>query len=144
MRAAPAALLAVTLVLAGCSGSDDPPTADPSSDGSSPAVPGLTVTQLDTGPVGVADVGGSAWTVLLDDGSVRTADDERIDVGEAPLRLVDTPAGVWVSVIGDGTIVNIDPETGEVQQTVALKPGRERARGHGVGRRAALGRRPGT
>ena len=122
MRAAPAALLAITLVVAGCSGSDDPPAADASSAGASPAVPGLTVTQLDTGPVGVADVDGSAWTVLLDDGSVRTADDERIDVGEAPLRLVDTPAGVWVSVIGDGTIVNIDPETGEVRQTVALKP----------------------
>ncbi len=60
--------------------------------------------------------------MLPDKGEVRTADDTRIAVGEAPLRIVETPDGVWVSVIGDGTVVRIDPATGEVAQTATLEP----------------------
>lgn len=88
----------------------------------SAAVEGLEVTEVDGDPVGVADVDGQAWTVLVRDGTVRTGDDQRIKVGELPLRLVSTPDGVWVSVIGDGTVVRIDPATGEVDKTVTLKP----------------------
>src|SRR4051794_39381384 len=102
-------LATTTLVLAvvtGCSGGDGGLSAAPSTpatgDPSGETVPdGVEVTRLDTGAVGVADVAGTAWTALPDDGSVRTAGDRRTPVGEAPLRLVDTPAGVWVSVIGD-------------------------------------------
>lgn len=102
------------LALSGCSGSDDPPaTADDN---------GIAVTELDAGPVGVAEVDGAAWTTLVRENAVRTADDERIEVGEFPLRLVSTPDGVWVSVIGDGTVVQIDAETGDVLQTVPIKP----------------------
>ena len=127
MRALVAAL-ALALVTAGCSGSDDPPTAEPTSADPSPSESTsessgpAEVTELDAGPVGVADVGGEAWTVLLDDGTVRTGDDTRIDVGNDPLRIVDTPDGAWVSVISDGTIVRINPATGKVDRTVTLKP----------------------
>ncbi len=107
-------------VLAGCAGSGSSDEAAPATPTSDPAE--AEVTELDAGPVGVADVGGTPWTVLVDDGTVRTADDERIDVGEAPLRLAETPKGVWVSVIGDGTVVRIDPASGEVDRTVRLRP----------------------
>ena len=106
------------LALAGCGGSDDPPSSESTAESPGPA----EVTELDTGPVGVADVDGAAWTVLVDDGSVRTADDQRIPVGEAPLRIVSTPDGVWVSVILDGTLVRIDPTGQAVEQTVRLEP----------------------
>ena len=108
-----AVLLALAVLsLAACGGSS----------GDGPAPSGPDVTQLDAGPVGVADVGGEAWTVLVDAGEVRTADDERIPVGDAPLRIVDTPDGVWVSVINDGAVVRIDPASGEGDQTVELTP----------------------
>ena len=107
MRAALLALAALTL--AGCGGSEKPAA-------------GPEVTELDAGPVGVADVDGEAWTVLVESGEVRTADDIRVDVGDAPLRIVSTPDGVWVSVINDGSVVRIDPSSGEVAQTVTLKP----------------------
>lgn len=128
----PTALLGVALVLAlaGCGGSDgsDPastiastPSA-PGSDRPSGVPSGVEAVELDAGPVGVADVGGEAWTVLVDAGAVRTGDDRRIPVGRAPLRLVATPEGVWVSVIGNGTVVRIDPETAEVDRRVRLGP----------------------
>lgn len=103
---------------------DDDPGADPKTDdaGVSVGTSDVTTTVIDGGPVGVADVGGEAWTVLVEEGEVRTADDTRIPVGNAPLRLVDTPDGVWVSVIGDGTVVRIDPATGKVDQTITLEP----------------------
>jgi outer membrane protein assembly factor BamB len=111
MRAALLAL--VVLTLAGCGGSDEPDSPDAS---------GPEVTELDAAPVGVADVDGHAWTVLVDSGEVRTADDERIAVGDAPLRIVSTPDGVWVSVINDSSVVRIDPASNEVAQTVRLTP----------------------
>jgi DNA-binding beta-propeller fold protein YncE len=122
MRVALAAGLSLSAVLlAGCSGpGDSGDAAPPAPTSSSPA--GLEVTELDAGPVGVADVAGTAWTALVDEGTVRTADDDRIAVGDAPLRLVSTPDGVWVSVIRDGTVVRIDPATGKVAQTVRLRP----------------------
>src|SRR3954470_20189246 len=114
-------------VATGCSGGDTGPSAAPSRDSTPDAsgetVPdGVEVTRLDTGAVGVADVAGTAWTALPEDGSVRNAGDRRTPVGEAPLRLVDTPAGVWVSVIGDGTVVRLDPRTGKVTRRVPLRP----------------------
>ena len=118
MRGALAVLVAASLVLvSGCSGdgSEGPGGAAPD-----PRTP--QVSELDAGPVGVADVDGTAWTTLVRDGAVRTADGQLIDVGEFPLRLVDTPSGVWVSVIGDGTVVLIDSGTGDVLQTVPIRP----------------------
>lgn len=128
MRVALAAGLSVSAtLLAGCAGSgsagDAAPTTSPTAVTSAASGPaGLEVTELDAGPVGVADVGGTAWTALVDEGTVRTGDDTRIPVGEAPLRLVGTPGGVWVSVIGDGKVVRVDPETGQVDRTVRLRP----------------------
>src|SRR4051794_7548553 len=125
MRLALAAALTSSLaVVSACSGSDEPAAAPsgPPSVSDTPRTAGVETIQLDAGPVGVADVRGTAWTVLVDDGTVRTAEDDRIAVGEAPLRLVDTPAGVWVSVIRDGTVVRIDPATGAVDRIVRLRP----------------------
>lgn len=113
------ALIATGLALAltGCGGSDEPSSSD-ATQTKAPA----RITQLDTAAVGVADVDGEAWTALVQDGSVRTGDGRRIEVGDAPLRLVDTPDGVWVSVIRDGAVVRVDPGTGTVDTTVRLKP----------------------
>ena len=73
-----------------------------------------------------------------------TGDDQRIEVGEAPLRIVDTPAGVWVSVIGDGTIVRIDPATGEIDQTVTLAPKGSEPEGLAWDGEQPVGGRPGA
>ncbi|MBA2952343.1 hypothetical protein GON03_20180 [Nocardioides sp. MAH-18] len=114
MRAA-LAVLAAGAVLTACSGSDpEKPEAEPSAS----AVP----TPLDGEPVGIADVDGRPWVVLVGDGAVLTGDATRVKVGDAPLRIVDTPAGVWVSVIHDGTVVRIDPATGEVDRRVKVRP----------------------
>lgn len=117
MRGTLAALVAASLVvLSGCSG-DGSEGSDGAADPDTPQV-----TELEDGPVGVAEVDGAAWTTLVRGGAVRTGDEQLIEVGELPLRLVATPSGVWVSVIGDGTVVQIDPGTGEVLQTVRIKP----------------------
>jgi hypothetical protein len=132
-RLAAAAVLAVVLACAGCSGSDvsgDPPEQTPAPDPSTAAPTdlftgtpaGVQVTGLDAGPVGIAGVDGKAWTALAGPGQVRTGDDRRIPVGTAPLRLVTTPDGVWVSVISDGKLVRIDPAAGKVDLTVRLRP----------------------
>ncbi|WP_156390895.1 MULTISPECIES: hypothetical protein [unclassified Nocardioides] len=118
MRLALVAALAASLaVLGACSGSDDPD--EPAA---GPTAPRVATTELDAGPVGVADVDGEPWTVLVDEGTVRAVDDDRIAVGDAPLRLVGTPTGVWVTVIRDGTVVRINPSSGTVDQTVRLRP----------------------
>lgn len=115
MRAPLAALAAAAILASGCSGdeSESEPTPDPRAP---------EVTELESGPVGVAEVNGEAWTTLVRENAVRPGDGELIEVGEFPLRLVDTPTGVWVSVIGDGTIVQIDADTGEVLSTVPIEP----------------------
>lgn len=120
MRAA-LAVVVLLVTVAGC-GSDDEGGDGKEPDHLSVGPSEVDVLVIDGGPVGVADVGGEAWTVLPDEGEVRTGDDTRIAVGEAPLRLVDTPNGVWVSVISDGKVVRIDPSTGEIDKTVKLKP----------------------
>ena len=120
MRAA-LALVVTLFAVAGCGSDDDSAGGDDAEPSGSPTSDQAAL-EIDGGPVGVADVGGEAWTVLPDKGEVRTADDTRIAVGEAPLRIVETPDGVWVSVIGDGTVVRIDPATGEIDKTVTLKP----------------------
>jgi streptogramin lyase len=113
-RALPAAAVVVASVLAGCADSDG---------GLMPADDAPVVTELDSGAVGVADVGGTAWLVQPEAGTVLPGPDgDPIDVGEAPLRIVSTPDGVWVSVIRDGAVVRIDPATGDVDTTVQLKP----------------------
>ncbi|GAA1144671.1 hypothetical protein [Nocardioides aquiterrae] len=112
-RALPAAAVVLAAALTGCGGSDE---------GLMPADGASTVTELDSGAVGVADVGGDAWLVQPEAGTVLPGDGDPIDVGEAPLRIVSTPDGVWVSVIRDGTVVRIDPATGDVDTTVELKP----------------------
>ncbi|MGD9961252.1 hypothetical protein [Nocardioides sp.] len=122
MNLASPALVLVLFATAGCSGAQDDAESSASPSATFVAPPDMEVTELDTGPVGVAAVGGEAWSVLTEDGEVRMADDQRIAVGEAPLRLVDTPAGVWVSVIGEGRLVRIDPRSGKVDLRVRLRP----------------------
>jgi hypothetical protein len=124
-----ASVLLYAAALAGCS-SDDPaeqPAASPSegtgSSASESAVPdGVTVTELDSPPVGVAAVGDGAWAALPDAGAVRTADGRETAVGALPLRLVETRQGVWVSVIGDGTVVRVDPGSGQVDLRTRVRP----------------------
>jgi outer membrane protein assembly factor BamB len=106
-----AAALALALVGCGDGGAND--------DGDESAGP--DVTTLDTGAVGVADVGGEAWLVQPEAGTVLPGGGEAVDVGDAPLRIAGTPDGAWVSVIRDGTVVRIDT-SGEVVSTVRLTP----------------------
>jgi streptogramin lyase len=112
MRGALAVSAALAVALTGCGGCDDAPP--------EPSAP--QVAELGSGAVGVADVGGEAWLVQPDAGTVLPDGGDPIDVGRAPLRIVSTPGGVWVSVIRDGTVVRIDPDTGEVDKTVRLDP----------------------
>jgi hypothetical protein len=100
------------------------PTPEPSGESTetSPVPAGVEVTELDSGPVGLAVVGGGVWSALPDAGAVRTADGELIKVGTNPLRLVATPSGVWVSVITDGKLVRIDPTTETVDLRVRMTP----------------------
>ncbi|HEU5036024.1 MAG TPA: hypothetical protein VFT70_03385 [Nocardioides sp.] len=112
-RLLPVAAAAVVLLLAGCGGSDDGLQPDPHAP---------EVTSLDSGAVGVADVGGETWLVQPEAGAVLPGDGDPIEVGEAPLRIVSTPDGAWVSVIRDGTVARIDPDTREIDTTVRLKP----------------------
>ncbi|WP_395658834.1 hypothetical protein [Nocardioides sp.] len=118
MRGVGAGVVALALALAGCGGSEDE-AADPAPSSSGPA----QVTELDDGAVGIADVGGEPWLVQVDAGTVLPGTGDPVEVGRAPLRIVDTPGGVWVSVIQDGTVVRIDPDSGQVDTTVHLKPG---------------------
>lgn len=133
MRARVGAVLLLALV-SGCSGSSDDPDASSSTSSPSPSpslLPtptfpgppdGVTVTEVDGGPVGLAAVGDEVWAALITSGEVLAGDGPRVPVGDAPLRLVSTPDGVWVSVISDGKIVRIDPRSGGVDLTVELKP----------------------
>ncbi len=126
----------------GCSGADSPgatsssstpsasqsPTASPTespttSPTESPAPPaGVEVTELAEGPVGLAAVDRTLWAALPRAGTVLGAGDRQTQVGSLPLRLVATPDGLWVSVIGDGSLVRVDPDSGEVDLRVRLKP----------------------
>ena len=119
------ALLAAGALLAGCSSSG----ADEDEDAEATATPAAEVSHahdaavpLKGQPVGVADVGGTPWFVLVGDGAVVDGAGLRVRVGDAPLRIVSTPAGVWVSVIRDGAVVRIDPATGKVDRRVRLEP----------------------
>jgi len=98
------------------------PTDDPTTDPFS--VPeGVTVTELDESPVGLAAVGTTYWATLPDAGSVLVGPGgSEAPVGSFPLRLVESPAGVWVSVIGDASVALLDTDTGEVLRTVRIKP----------------------
>jgi sugar lactone lactonase YvrE len=132
MRRVLATLALCSLPLSACGGDDGDGDADrdaaagsatPAGGSPSPTTPaGVTVTDLDDAPVGVAGVGGGWWAALPDAGAVLTADGETVDVGSLPLRLVTTPQGVWVSVIGDGRLVRVDPATGKVDREVQLRP----------------------
>ena len=122
MRLLVAGVLALA-TLTGCGGDDgntDATTAPTTSFTGTPS--GVTVTDLESGPVGVTAVDGKAWVALPDDGTVRTADGTAIDVGGLPLRLLSTPDGVWVSDIEGGRLLRIDPRTGAVTRRTTLAP----------------------
>lgn len=124
MRATLALVLAGTL-LAGCSSSDSDGD-EPKESTAAAEVTAETVeaelTPLSGDPVGVTDVDGQPWVVLVGLGAVVAGDATQIGVGDAPLRIVNTPSGVWVSVIHEESIVRIDPATGEVDKRVGLEP----------------------
>ena len=119
-------VLTAPALLAGCDdgkASTRSPSGAAAGASGSPRVPdGVTVTELDDRPVGLAPVGGTVWAALPDAGQVLTAHGRAVKVGRQPLRLVATPQGVWVSAIGDGTVVRVDPATGEVDRRTVLRP----------------------
>ena len=121
-RLALGSVLALALV-SGCGGSDDAGAEPDSPAASFTGTPAeVRVTELSSGPVGVAAVAGEPWVVLPDDGAVRTADDAMIDVGGTPLRLLAAGDGVWVTDIGRGRLVRIDAGTGRVTRLTTIRP----------------------
>ncbi|MBD8869714.1 Vgb family protein [Nocardioides donggukensis] len=130
--AVPALLVALALgPLAACGSDPDPDqsgtsgtpgaaTADPSGPDLPPE--GVEVERVGSGPVGVGDVDGEAWSVLPQTASVRPGSGPEIEVGGTPLRLVATPAGTWVSDIARGRLVRIDPDSGRVDRRVRVPP----------------------
>ena len=111
--------------LAGCGGDANDADAEPdaSAAASFTGTPAeVTVTEMSSGPVGVAAVDGEPWVALPEDGAVRTANDTMVDVGGTPLRLLATGDGVWVTDIGRGRLVRIDAGTGRVTRRTTLAP----------------------
>lgn len=124
MRAILALVLAGAL-LAGCSSSgseDDEPQESPAPSPVAAEDVDAETTSVKGDPVGVADVDGAPWIVLVGGGAVLTGEGAKVEVGDTPLRAVTTPSGVWVSVIGDGAVVRIDPATGKIDKRVVLEP----------------------
>jgi hypothetical protein len=134
MRRGAGLFVALMLVsqVAGC-GDDAPATeADPSPARESPTFvapeeppEGVTVTDLDAGPVGLATVDDGVWAVLPDAGAVLDPEGGEHPVGDVPLRAVATPDGLWVSVFGASAVVRVDPATGRVDRRVRIRPAGE-------------------
>lgn len=121
-------LLAAALVACGAEGPDPvgDATASPTGEETfrAPDAPpdGVTVTDLDAGPVGLAAYGDEVWAVLPEAGAVLDPEGRRHPVGDLPLRAVATPEGLWVSVFGASRVVRVDPGTGRVDRRVRLRP----------------------
>jgi hypothetical protein len=121
------------LLLGGCGADEAPGSApDPEPTSASPTFvapdeppDGVTVTDLDAGPVGLATVDDAVWAVLPDAGAVRDPDGGTHRVGDVPLRAVTTPDGIWVSVFGESRLVRLDPATGDVDRRVRVRPAGE-------------------
>lgn len=125
----PVVPLVLALLLAACGGEETPAGSTSSAASETPSfVPpdsppeGVTVTDLDAGPVGLTAVGDDVWAVLPDAGAVLGPDGEEHRVGEVPLRAVTTPEGIWVSVFGASRVVRVDPGTGRVERRVRVRP----------------------
>ena len=120
MRRVGAAVALVAAVATACSSSGTPSAA--------PArhAPASTQRIDATGPVGVAVVGSTVWTVEASAGSVVSRDARtgrllhRVRVGATPLRAVYDGRLLWVSVFGAGKVVAIDPRSAQIVYRVPV------------------------
>lgn len=108
---------AAGLLLTACaSGSSEPVE---SSTSPAPASSG----PLLLGPVGLADVDGTAWVAWSASGVVTPLDadgrpGEPVPVGDTPLRMAVLDGSLWVTTIADGRLTEVDPATGTVGRSV--------------------------
>ncbi|MFC6236874.1 Vgb family protein [Longivirga aurantiaca] len=110
---------AAGLLLAGCaSGPSAPAESSTSAAASSPG-------PLLLGPVGLADVDGTAWVAWSASGVVTSIDadgvpGEPVPVGDTPLRMAVLDGSLWVTTIADGRLTEVDPATGTVGRSVDI------------------------
>ncbi len=135
-------LACLSLLAVGCG---DDPSADAGSDSTQPTgssatgpLPGagdavdletarIRGTRIPTGdtPVGLSIVADQPWVTLVGDNAIQpvVVGGEAVEVGSVPLRLQELDGDLWVSLFGDGRVARVDPEGGEVVESVRL--GRE-------------------
>jgi len=112
-----APVAAAALLLTGCA--SDPAVPSESSASPAPASSG----PLLLGPVGLADVDGTAWAAWSASGVVTPLDadgrpGEPVPVGDTPLRMAVLDGSLWVTTIADGRLTEVDPATGTVGRSV--------------------------
>ncbi len=108
---------AAGLLLTGCASGSSAPAE--SSTTPAPASSG----PLLLGPVGLADVDGTAWAAWSASGVVTPLDadgrpGEPVPVGDTPLRMAVLDGSLWVTTIADGRLTEVDPATGTVGRSI--------------------------
>ena len=108
---------AAGLLLTGCASGSSAPAE--SSTSPAPASSG----PLLLGPVGLADVDGTAWAAWSASGVVTPLDadgrpGEPVPVGDTPLRMAVLDGSLWVTTIADGRLTEVDPATGTVGRSI--------------------------
>lgn len=108
---------AAALILTGCASGSSTPAESSTSPAASSSGPLLL------GPVGLADVDGTAWVAWSASGVVTPVDadgvpGEPVPVGDTPLRMAVLDGSLWVTTIADGRLTEVDPATGTVGRSV--------------------------
>lgn len=115
---APVTVVLAALFMAGCASSAPEPGAGTSSSAASTSEAPLLL-----GPVGLADVDGTAWVAWSGSGAVSplAADGtpgEPVAVGDTPLRMAALDGSLWVTTFADGRLTEVDAATGMVGRSV--------------------------
>ena len=110
---------AAALLLAGCASDVERGGIPSASTGAVSQTPG----PLLLGPVGLAEVDGTAWVAWSGNGVVTplAADGtpgEPVAVGDTPLRMAALDGALWVTTIADGRLTEVDVATGTVGRSV--------------------------